>query len=68
MMCLGWFNQMDCNARPNVEVIPATQTAAQAAGITGDGTGALTSDSPCPTSMWFWLIGAGIAVMGAVKK
>ncbi len=57
MMCLGWFNQMDCNARPNVEVSPATQTAAEAAGV-----------APCPTSLWFWLVGAGIVVAGAVKK
>ncbi len=39
MMCLGWFNQMDCNARPTVEVLPATQTAAEAAGVTGSGNG-----------------------------
>ena len=56
-MCLGWFNQMDCSARPYVEVAPATQTAADAAGVTG----------PC-SSLWFWLVGAGIVAAGVAKK
>lgn len=66
MMCLGWFNQMDCKARPYVEVAPATQTAAEASGITNGSTG--TSPTACPTPWWFWLVGAGVVVMGATKK
>lgn len=57
MMCLGWFNQMDCLARPNVEVAPATMTAADAAGI-----------GTCSTPWWFWIVGAGIVLAGATKK
>jgi len=66
MMCLGWFNQMDCNARPNVEVYPATQTAAQAAGMTGDSTGALTDT--CPSSLWFWIGAVVVVGAGVLKK
>ncbi len=67
MMCLGWFNQMDCRARPYVEVAPATQTAAEASGITDGSSGTSVSEA-CPTSLWFWLIGAGVVVAGVAKK
>lgn len=62
MMCLGWFNQADCVARPYVEVAPATQTAAEAAGVTS------LPGVACPTPLWFWLVGAGIVIAGAAKK
>ncbi len=73
MMCLGWFNQMDCQARPYVEVAPAMQTAAESSGITtgaGGGTSASGTSltGACPSSLWFWLVGAGIVAAGVMKK
>ena len=67
MMCLGWFNQMDCQARPYVTVAPATQTAAEASGITEGPSGTSVSGA-CPTSLWFWLVATGIVALKAVKK
>jgi len=67
MMCLGWFNQMDCSARPYVEVAPATQTAAEASGVTS-GTSGTSIPGTCPTSLWFWLVATGIVAVGALKK
>ena len=66
MMCLGWFNQMDCQARPYVTVAGPTQTAADVAGMNNGTSG--TSGAPCTTPWWFWVVGAGVVAMGVVKK
>lgn len=75
MMCLGWFNQMDCATRPYVEVVPGTVTAAEAAGITtgsgnaGDVSASGTGlSSACPSSLWFWIGAAVIVGAGVLKK
>lgn len=74
MMCLGWFNQVDCKARPGIDVLGPTQTAAEAAGITtvnGSGSGSVAGTGipgTCNPPLWFWLIGAGIVGMGLAKK
>jgi hypothetical protein len=66
MMCLGWFNQMDCQARPYVTVAGPTQTAAEASGVDTGVSG--TSATACDTPWWFWLVGAGVVALGAAKK